>query len=157
MAILTTHTLLKKSTTLTRNMVLVDSNIWIESLRKKGVKEIKFALQGLLDEYEAAICGPVKLEVIGGSRRSERKATFALLNHLPYRGSGQNIWTKTLKNAIKVRDQGINPKWNDLIIATIALQHGDRVYSTDTHFQEMAPILGFQLYEPGYGGSYNPD
>ena len=138
-------------------MVLVDSSVWIEAARKNGRREVKFALRGLLDEYEAAFCGPVMLEVLGGARKDRRKSMRMFFECLPYRGTGRDIWHATLKNAHKVRDLGINPKWNDLVIATIALRHKDRVFSIDKHFTEMAPVLGLFLYQPGYGGSYNPD
>jgi hypothetical protein len=32
-----------------------------------------------------------------------------------------------------------------------------RVYAQDKHFDAMAPLLGFALYVPGYGGSFRPD
>jgi hypothetical protein len=37
-----------------------------------------------------------------------------------------------------------------------ALRDGDRVYSIDHHFQEIARIVGILLYTPGYGGTYQP-
>ena len=51
-----------------KHMILVDSSVWIESLRREGRLDVKLALEGLLEEYEAAWCGPVKLEVLGGAR-----------------------------------------------------------------------------------------
>ena len=53
-------------------MVLVDSSVWIEALRRDGRLDVKLALEGLLEEYEASWCGPVKLEVLGGARPQER-------------------------------------------------------------------------------------
>ncbi|MBC8040902.1 MAG: VapC toxin family PIN domain ribonuclease, partial [Opitutaceae bacterium] len=55
-------------------MVLVDSSVWIEAARRQGDLATKVALRALLDEYEAAWCSPVKLEVLGGARREERRA-----------------------------------------------------------------------------------
>lgn len=55
-------------------MVLVDSSVWTEAARRRGDLATKMALRVLLDEYEAAWCSPVKLEVMGGARREERRA-----------------------------------------------------------------------------------
>lgn len=52
------------------NMALVDSSVWIEAARRQGDLATKVALRALLDECEAALCSPVKLEVLGGARRS---------------------------------------------------------------------------------------
>jgi predicted nucleic acid-binding protein len=47
-------------------MVLVDSSAWIEALRRNGKLEVKLAIQALNEEYEAAWCSVIKLEVLGG-------------------------------------------------------------------------------------------
>ena len=60
-------------------MVLVDSSVWIEAIRRAGRLEVKVGLEGLLDEYAAAWFGPVKLEVLGGARAQERsRLTWAV-------------------------------------------------------------------------------
>mgnify|MGYP001550518080 FL=1 len=35
-------------------MVLVDSSVWIEALRRDGRLDVKLALENLLEEYEAS-------------------------------------------------------------------------------------------------------
>jgi len=45
---------------------------------------------------------------------------------------------------------------DDVLVATVALQHGCRVYSIDHHFNLLAPVLKLQLYTPGPGGTYSP-
>lgn len=136
-------------------MVLVDSSCWIEASRKNGRIEVKAAVQGLLDEFEALLCGPVELEVLGGARPDERAKLQKYFNILPYRASDHKIWRQAVQSSWKLRDAGITAPWNDTIIATIACQFNYRVYSIDKHFPMMAKVLGFPLYEPGYGGRYN--
>jgi predicted nucleic acid-binding protein len=136
-------------------MVLVDSCCWIEALRKDGSIEVKATLQGLLEEFEALLCGPVELEVLGGSRANERLRIQSYFDILPYRTSNHKIWRKAIQTNGKLRDAGITAPWNDTIIATIACQFNYRVYSIDKHFPMMAKVLGFPLYTPGYGGRYS--
>jgi len=138
-------------------MVLVDSSCWIEASRKNGSIEVKAAVKGLLDEFLALLCGSVELEVLGGARKSERPLMQRYFDILPYRASDHKIWRQSVKTNWQLRDAGITVPWNDTIIATIACQYHYRVYSIDQHFPAMAKILGFPLYEPGYGGRYNPN
>jgi len=65
-------------------VVLVDSSIWIEALRRDGDVMVKLALKGLLGEMEAASCSMVKLEVMGGARKDERKRLEGYFEVVPY-------------------------------------------------------------------------
>lgn len=56
-------------------MVLVDSSIWIKANQRGGDLLAKVALESLLDEGEAAFCGPVRLAVLG-TMRPEQRARF---------------------------------------------------------------------------------
>jgi predicted nucleic acid-binding protein len=138
------------------SMVLVDSCCWIEAARKNGAIEVKAAVRGLLKEFQALLCGPVELEVLGGARASERLRMQSYFDILPYRASDHKIWRKAKETAWKLRDKGITMPWNDIIIATIACEYNYRVYSIDKHFPIMAQHLAFPLYTPGYGGRYRP-
>lgn len=137
-------------------MVIVDSSIWIEAARRTGDLAAKVALECLLGEYEAVICAPVRLEVLGGARSEERSGLDAGFQCLPFLHVLDKDWQAAVRNAWKVRDSGLSIPWNDLLIATLAVRTGLRVFAKDKHFNAMAPVLGFTLYEPGYGGSYAP-
>lgn len=39
-----------------------------------------------------------------------------------------------------------------VLVATLALRQGCRVYAVDQHFEAMARHLDLQLYKPGYNG-----
>lgn len=138
-------------------MVLVDSSAWIDALRRDGDIHTKLAIQGLLDEYEALLCAPVRLEVLGGARKEERRRLNEYLSILPYASMEEELWQQAIENAWRLRDQGITTPWNDILIATLAIEHEVRVYSLDKHFEMMQPALSLTLYEPGYGGKFNAD
>jgi len=139
------------------NLVLVDTSAWIELHRKDGNPAVKYAVRGLLDEYEAALCGPVEMEYLGGARPEDRDRLQAWCNILPYIRSDQKLWRKAATNFSLLKSKGITAPWNDVLIATIAVEAECRVYAVDKHFTAMAPVLNFRLYQPGYGGMYNPD
>jgi predicted nucleic acid-binding protein len=137
-------------------MVIVDSSIWIEAARRSGDIGTKVALECLLAEYEAILCAPVKLEVLGGCRKEERSGMEAGFSCLPYLHVLDKDWTAALQVGWRLRDHGITAPWNDILIATLALRSGCRVYARDKHFEQMSSVLGISLYQPGYGGMYNP-
>lgn len=138
-------------------MVLVDSSIWIEAARRDGSLEVKVGLEGLLDEYEAALCSPVMLEVLGGARKEERKMLNADFSCLPYVRVTEADYLAAVRNAWRLRDAGVTAPANDVLIATLSLRVPCRIYARDKHFDAMVPVLGIRLYRPGYGGSYMGD
>jgi predicted nucleic acid-binding protein len=137
-------------------MVLVDSSVWIESMRRQGDLLSKVALRALLEEYEAATCGPVLLEVLGGARKENRKEMQEDFKVIPHIQAGPKDWAAAIENAWKLRGHGHSLPWNDVLIGTIALRRQLRAYANDRHFGIMEQVLGLGLYTPGYGGSYNP-
>lgn len=136
-------------------MVLVDSSAWIEGFRRSGKIEVKLALEGLLDAYEAQWCAPVRLEVLGGARKDERARMGNYFSIVPYRPTREDDWERAVSLAWKLRGQGLNIPWLDVLITTIAIHDGVRLYAIDSHFQDVAKLAPLMLYQPGYGGMYN--
>jgi predicted nucleic acid-binding protein len=138
-------------------MVLIDTSAWIEFFRRDGKLETKLAVRGLLDKYEATLCGPVEMEFLGGALPQEKKRLQSWFNVLPYARNNQKIWRQAADTFSQLRENGLTVPWNDALIATITLGQDCRVFAVDKHFTAMAPHLGLRLYEPGYGGIFNPD
>ena len=137
-------------------MVLVDSSIWIEAARKDGDLTAKVALEALLEHYEAALCSPVRLEVLGGARRVERRRMESYFASLPYIPLEEADWANAVRSSWSLRDAGMTIPWNDILVATASVRWKYRVYARDDHFDAMRSILGLELYEPGPGGAYAP-
>src|SRR2546422_11187908 len=135
-------------------MVLVDSSVWIEAARRIGDLACKVALEALLEEYEAALSSPVRLEVLSGAGRKERDRLGSFFAVIPYYPLEERDWWEAVKVSWRLRDAGALVPWNDLLVATLSLRLGCRVYAKDKHFDAMKTVLGIQLYEPGPGGSY---
>ncbi|MGH7976060.1 MAG: PIN domain-containing protein [Limisphaerales bacterium] len=139
-------------------MVLVDSSVWIEVLRRDGNVYVKLALENLLEEYEAAFCGPVKLEVLGGARAQDREKLETHFSRIPYFQMKDSAWDNAKKLAWRLRDRGCNTPWNDILIAAISVEADCRIYAVDKHFELMRDSgAGIRLYQPGYSGQYNPN
>lgn len=138
-------------------MVLVDSSVWIEAARRTGDLAAKVGLEGLLEEYEASCCGVVLLEVLGGARREDRTRLESLFQCMPYVGMEDAHWQQARRHAWRLRDAGQDIPWNDILVGTLALDRGCRVYARDRHFEVMRENLGVRLYTPDYGGKFRPD
>ncbi len=138
-------------------MVLVDSSVWIESIRRTGRIDVKVALEGLLEEYEATWCGPIRLEVLGGARAEDRKRLSSWFTCIPYQPVTEPVWDLAKERYWQLRDRGQTLPWSDVLIGTLALSWECRVYSIDQHFEVMRELLGLRLYQPGYGGKYTAD
>jgi predicted nucleic acid-binding protein len=138
-------------------MVLVDSCIWITAAKAHGDLQVKLALEALLHENEAAFCGPVKLEVLGGARKERRRALSFFFEAVPYIPMQDKDWQLAVELGWLLRERGVNAPWNDVLIASLARTHDCRVYSIDNHFTLFRDHCGLSLYEPGYGGGFQPD
>jgi len=136
-------------------MVLVDSSAWIESLRRHGDMQVKLAVEGLLEAYEAQWCSPVRLEVLGGARMEERARLGKCFAVIPYRACREDDWDRAVALAWRLRAKGLTVPWLDVLIAAIAIHDGVRLYAIDAHFGEIAKHSALMLYRPGYGGSFN--
>lgn len=138
-------------------LVLVDTSVWIEAAHRHGDLAFKVGLESLLEEYEAALTGSVRLEFLGGARRNERTRLEEHLASLPYLPLEEVDWEGAVRHSWTLRDTGLSLPWNDILLATLALRRGLRVYARDAHFEAMERALGLRLYKPGPGGSYAPD
>ena len=136
-------------------MVLVDSSVWIEAAHREGDLACKVALEALLEEYEATLSSPVRLEVLGGARVKDRKRLDGYFAVLPYHPIEEQDWRASEKNSRALRAVGLTIPWNDILVASLALRLGCRVYARDRHFEEMEPVLGLDLYLPGPGGQFS--
>lgn len=138
-------------------MIIVDSSVWIEAARRDGDIAVKVGLEGVLEEYEATLCGPVRLEVLGGAKRSARAVLEHYFQAIPYFPIRERHYDWAVRSSWKLRDAGLTVPWNDILIASFALEAGCRAYAKDKHFELMRPILGLKLYTPDYGGKFRPE
>jgi predicted nucleic acid-binding protein len=139
-------------------MVLVDSNIWIRANQPKGDLLAKVALESLLEEDEAAVCGPIKLEVLGAMHPQHRARFDLYFSLVPCVGMFDTMWDRAVSLRRLVADNSdLNPTWSDILIASIAIQQRCRVYTLAPDFIALSRVAGIRLYEPGVGGTFNPD
>lgn len=135
-------------------MVLVDSSVWIELFRRNGDLLTSLALENLIEEMQATLCGFIKLEVLGGARGVERVTIANLFTLIPYLPQTESFWDEAVKFQWLARQKGITVPWSDALLATLARKNNCRVYAKDKHFEALAAVGLVSLYIPGTGGRY---
>ena len=135
-------------------MVLVDSSVWIEALRRQGDLAVKVALEALLEADGAIISGPILLEVLGGSRQRDRKRLLGYFGSIPYRAVPDTAWLRAMRLSWQLRDRGVTVPWNDLLIGSLGLIWDLRVFAVDQHFDFLETQARLRRYRPGPGGAY---
>jgi len=137
-------------------MVLVDSSVWIEALRREGRLDIKLAVEGLLEADEALICAPIRFKVLAGARPEDREQIARHLSMVPDRPCGDDDWSRSTRLAWKCRDAGVSIPLEHALIASIALHDGIRIFANDEAFNGICSLTGLPRYVPGRGGLFQP-
>ena len=136
-------------------MVLVDSSVWIEGLRRQGNLATKVALEALLAAGGALVSGPILLEVLGGCRPGERKRLLDHFAGVPYRRVPDEAWRRAARLSWRLREEGITLPWSDLLIGSLGLLWDLRIFAADRHFDILESRAQVRRYRPGPGGAYS--
>jgi predicted nucleic acid-binding protein len=122
-------------------VVLIDSSLWIPSLRRAGSPECIAEVAERIRTGEAAWCAAVRLELWAGVRdERERKALgefTASVIDLPIDGE---VWERAIWFADRVRRKGRTMPYPDLLIFACARVHGVELLHRDKHFDQLAAL-----------------
>ena len=122
-------------------MILVDTSVWVQALRRGSSAEA-LHLKALLDADQVALCGPVRIELLGGASAAEIPRLRRVLSALPVFLPTPETW-KTLESWVeKSVRAGQRFGIADLLIAGLATENDLEVWSLDADFARMAR-LGF--------------
>ncbi len=114
-------------------MILVDTSAWIEFFRDRP--PLAAAVDELLAENEAALCGPVVTELGRGIRSArERAEVKELLGGCHLLAQPDDLWAEAGELGALVGRRGATVKSMDLLIATYALAHSVPVLALDADF-----------------------
>lgn len=124
-------------------MILVDSTVWIDLLRKKEGRHVE-RLKELLEFHNAAIAPVIFQEILQGARTPE---DFVSLRDyfitLPFLNSFDPVLTyeKAGELYARCRWKGITPRSpHDCLIAQIAIEHEVPLLHDDRDFSAIASI-----------------
>jgi predicted nucleic acid-binding protein len=129
-------------------MILPDTSVWIDFSRR-GVKGQAAGMRELLDSGEVATCGPVVAELLAGASGDVAEKMWELLSSLPWVELSLAAWHEAGATASRLRIAGQVLSLTDLAIAVSAARAGHVLWSFDSDFERIRPVLdGLELYEP---------
>jgi predicted nucleic acid-binding protein len=129
-------------------VVLPDTSVWISYFRSSsGIDGDR--LEVLVKAGEVAICGPVLAELLGGAGDTQRTAIMETVADLPWADLEPAAWQEVGPVAHRLRQAGQTLPLTDLAIAVAAARAGYTIWSLDSDFERIAPVLdGLELYRP---------
>lgn len=126
-------------------MIVVDTSVWVAARRHVRVAS---ALDALLDADEAALALPVKLELLAGIPRRERRAFDRAFGALAHVVPDDGTWARLPGWVESAADAGDRFSLTDLLVASLARDIGGLVWSLDGDFRRMEQLQFVSLYEP---------
>lgn len=129
-------------------MVLPDTSVWIPYFRSRSGADGD-RLELLIKEDEVAICGPVLAELLGGAGDTQRTAIVDTVGDLPWAELDHASWQDVGTVARHLRQRGQALPLTDLAIAVAAARAGYALWSLDSDFDRISPVLDeLELYRP---------
>ena len=127
-------------------MVIVDTSVWIQAFTARSTAEHK-ELDGLLNQNQVVMVGPVLAEILQGARNVEEFELLRIrLAALPYAAATLETWEHTGSLSYQLHQQGSPVGLVDLLISALALEHDHQLYTLDDHFLH---VPGLKLYSAG--------
>ncbi len=131
-------------------MKLIDSSCWVDYYRPGGDSQIQAAVGEAIESDEAAICGMIRVEILGCiARQKEFDAVsqdFSGMHELP-------ITPREFDTAIEIgrtlRAKGASVPATDLVIAAAAMNHNALLLHCDRHFLIIAKHSGLKQLAVG--------
>jgi predicted nucleic acid-binding protein len=124
-------------------VIVVDTSVWVAARRKPDVYE---TLQSLIDADEVGLALPVRLELLAGTPKHERKAFIRGFGALIQMVPTEDTWAQLPAWITRAADAGHRFAMTDLLIAALAAEVGGLVWSLDSDFERMASLGFVALY-----------
>jgi predicted nucleic acid-binding protein len=121
-------------------VVLADTSVWVDFARR-GAGGRAAGLRDLLDSGDVSTCGPVSAELLAGADGEVAERISATLASLPWADLTPGAWRDVGVAARRLRKSGQTVPLTDLAIAVAAAHAGHLLWSFDTDFERIRPVL----------------
>ena len=121
-------------------MILVDTSVWVASLRRAGARE-RAELNMLLSIDEVATTDIVVAEVLQGAQSTEDfEDLMSKLDAPHFFHADRTTWLRATQLSFDLRRRGQTTALSDLLIATVALENDLEVYALDSDFARVPQL-----------------
>jgi predicted nucleic acid-binding protein len=129
-------------------VILIDTSAWIAFFRNRGTAAA--VVDKILECDDAALCGPVRTELLRGFKSpKERAHCWPLLEACHQLSEPADLWNEAGDLGFHLARKGVTVKSFDLLIATFALAHTIPLLTLDGDFGRMASAgIGLHLAQP---------
>lgn len=127
-------------------MIVLDTSVWIQYFRGKQ-SSLVAQVNYLLDEDLAYLALPVKIEILGGARKSELYSLQRTLSALPQLKPTDNTWKLVEDWTVRAVNHNERFGFADLLIAALTTESKARLWSLDTDFERMAKVGFVKLHD----------
>lgn len=118
-------------------MILTDTSVVIDYLRTGDPR-----LQQIFVNYDAAICGVTRAEVLHGARDpAQLQQLIAGLNVFRQLPIPDSLWDKIGQNLAILRAAGLTIPFVDVVLATVAIENDIELWTRDAHFANIQSVL----------------
>lgn len=126
-------------------MIVVDTSVWVDAIRcPKGITQS--TLKQLIDADEVGLALPVRIELMAGIARKDRRAFGRALSGLPVLIPTEETWRLIESWVTPAADKGQRFAVTDLLIAGLANESGALVWSLDEDFDRLEELGLVQTY-----------
>ncbi|HAV12997.1 MAG TPA: PIN domain nuclease [Opitutae bacterium] len=130
-------------------MVLVDSDVWSEALRrKKGTESLSvLALRALITEGVVIMIGPIRQEALAGIKEPERfEKIKKILRAFPSQKVDAPIYEMAAAFFNLCRSKGIQGSHTDFLICACAVTWNASILTKDKDFKLYSKYIPIELY-----------
>ena len=124
-------------------MIVVDTSVWVAAPRQPMVARV---LGELLEADEVSLVLPVRLELLAGTPRHQRKTFMRMITAVPQLYPTNDTWQRLPGWIEKATDAGERFGLTDLLIASLAQEIDGLVWSLDKDFERMERLELVSLY-----------
>lgn len=125
-----------------KDNIFADTSAWIASFRVGGNLALKEYLRTSLDLDRLVTTNIVILELLQGCKtRREYEVLKARMDVLPLYLVNENTWSIAYETEYSLRRKGITVPIVDILICSIALEHGLNIVHHDEHIKVVAREL----------------
>ena len=118
-------------------MILIDTSVVIDFARTADP-----GLAQLFATRPVYVCGIVRAEVLNGVRgRGDRARQLAIIDSFGQLAMPETLWDEVGNNLRVLRVIGLNLPFQDVVIASLAIDAGCELWTRDHHFSLMQPHL----------------
>ena len=126
--------------------VVIDTSVWIESLRPQGDAELGHMVRDLILNGRVLLPGIIKVELLRGAKnKKEYNMLDEVLKGLTYLPIQDSFWDKLAEFSFELFRKGVSVPLTDTYIALVCIENKVPLLHRDKHFDLIVKKSNLQL------------